>query len=538
MWKKRGGWGRGIGLWLGSILLWGCVLQAREEKRGEGKKRVAIGINLNGISDWSTEFPFLDHFKSSRRWVTQREGSKQWDTGEYDSLQLDERGWVKSLPKGTRVSTIVGHSRYFPSGRYVVLYEGKGRIEYGWGAKKIEDESKPGRDIIWLADNHNNGILLTIVSTDPEKKGDYIRNITIVAEKQEKLKKQGEIFNPLFLEKIKPFAAIRFMDWMKTNNSQEIKWENRPKITDATYSIKGVPLEVMVALGNRLNKDVWFNIPHQADDEYIREFAKLVKKTLNPNLKAYVEYSNEVWNKLFTQSEYARQQAKKRWGDENAYLQWYGMRVAQMCDIWKTVFDKEKNRVICVISTHTAKKGTEKEILDCPLWVKEGNKPCYQHQISAYAIAGYFGGSLGKPENESLLQSWLQESDGGFKKAFAYLLRQQDETMTTFSYHSRVAKSRGLELVAYEGGQHIVGIKGIKDNERLTNFFIQLNRHPQMYNLYRRLLSDWEKAGGGLFLHFNDIRESNKHGSWGSLEYLQQSNSPKYDALIDFIRSH
>lgn len=185
------------------------------------------------------------------------------------------------------------------------------------------------------------------------------------------------------------------MDWMKTNNSQEIKWENRPKITDATYSIKGVPLEVMVALGNRLNKDVWFNIPHQADDEYIREFAKLVKKTLNPNLKAYVEYSNEVWNKLFTQSEYARQQAKKRWGDENAYLQWYGMRVAQMCDIWKTVFDKEKNRVICVISTHTAKKGTEKEILDCPLWVKEGNKPCYQHQISAYAIAGYFGGVWG-----------------------------------------------------------------------------------------------------------------------------------------------
>lgn len=34
----------------------------------------------------------------------------------------------------------------------------------------------------------------------------------------------------------------------------------------------------MVALGNKLNENMWYNTPHIADDEYMGEFAKLVEK--------------------------------------------------------------------------------------------------------------------------------------------------------------------------------------------------------------------------------------------------------------------
>ncbi|MGR4052064.1 hypothetical protein, partial [Kosakonia cowanii] len=32
---------------------------------------LAIGTNLYGIADWSTEVPFLDLFKSARAWIPQ-----------------------------------------------------------------------------------------------------------------------------------------------------------------------------------------------------------------------------------------------------------------------------------------------------------------------------------------------------------------------------------------------------------------------------------------------------------------------------------
>jgi len=36
-------------------------------------------------------------------------------------------------------------------------------------------------------------------------------------------------------------------------------------------------------------------------------------------------------------------------------------------------------------------------------------------------------------------------------------------------------------------------------------------------------------------MHFVDVGQPSKWGSWGALEYLDQDGSPKYNALIDFI---
>ena len=60
--------------------------------------------------------------------------------------------------------------------------------------------------------------------------------------------------------------------------------------------IPGVSLEYQIALVNTLNVNAWFNIPHLADDDYIQNMALLIRDTLNPSLKAYIEYSNEIWN--------------------------------------------------------------------------------------------------------------------------------------------------------------------------------------------------------------------------------------------------
>jgi hypothetical protein len=523
--------------------------------QGSGSQ-LALGTNLNGITDWSTELPFLDLFKTSRIWITQCANGEAgcsggWDTGEFDKLDLDEHGWVKSLPapedapEYTRVRTIMmGGTGKFPAGKYVVLYEGEGAIEYTYDADKDEAASKPGRDVIDVTPK-GEGIHLVITATDPNQTGNYIRNIRVVPIAHE-ADYQSKIFNPLFIQRIQKFSALRFMDWMNTNNSEQREWSNRPQVEDASYAWgKGAPLEIMLELANRLGADPWFTLPHQATDDYIRNFARVVQAKLDSKLKVYVELSNEVWNWQFRQAHYALEQGKARWGQDkgDAFIQWYGMRAAQMSDIWKEVFGRERDRVVAVLSTQTSWPGLEEALLNCPYWVAEGNTPCYQHG-DAYAITGYVSGHLGAPEHEKTVESWLNDADGGVGQALKQLGDEStlggdvQEVVEAFHYQAKIAQAKGLRLLAYEAGQHIVGSQGVENNDKLTNLFIEVNRHPEMHQVYTRLLQGWKDAGGTLFMHFSDIAQPTKWGSWGALESVDQERSPKYDALMDFIQQN
>ena len=515
----------------------------------------SVGTNLNGIADWSTQQPFIDAFKSSRSWITQCQNGEPgcrggWSTDEFGKLNLDPSGWVKSLPapadpaEYTRVSTLLLRDLggKYPGGKYVVIYTGEGTIEYGFDARKDEATSKQGRDIIAVTPS-DGGIHLIITATDPRKTGNYIRNIQVIPEQYEQTYRT-QVFNPVFLERVKKFRTFRFMDWMQTNGSEQGNWDTRAKVTDATYATgKGVPLEVMLDLANHMGIDPWFNMPHKASDLYMTNFAKLVRDRLNANRKVYVEYSNEVWNWQFPQAHFALEEGKSRWSTEgDVFAQWYGCRTAQMSDIWKQVFGQQRSRVVSVMGTQTAWRGLENAALDCPLWVAEGNKPCYQHGIDALAIAGYFGGTLGQGASQATVEAWSNEGEDGFKKAIAQLDQASlipsegyDDSIkgiaNSFRYYQNVVRSRGLQLVAYEGGQHLVNA----NNPKLSEFFMSLNRRPEMTDLYTKLLEAWKQAGGTMFMNFADIGRPGKWGSWGALEYVGQERSPKYDALINFI---
>lgn len=518
---------------------------------------LSMGIGLNGLADWSSQTPFLNIFKQSRDWIPQcGEGSPtgcpSFDTQEKDRLVLDADGYPKSLPaandnsvKYRRVETIIfSDGNPESAGKYIVMYDGEGTLTYG-GAKKDEALSKPGTEVIDIEKGAGN-VFLGISATNPNN---HVRNIRVIRESQFDAYKAGEIFNPIWLEKIKAFKTLRFMDWMETNDSTQKEWSDRPKPGDYSWALDGAPVEIMVALANKLKANPWFNIPHQATDEFITNFAKIVKEKLDPSLTAYVEHSNEVWNWQFGQAQYANQQGRAKWGDHgDAFMQWNGMKAAQICDIWKkNVFgDSQTNRVNCVISTQTGYKGLEEGLLNCPLWVAQGNAPCYQHGIDSYAITGYLDGGLGSPENTSAVKSWFKDTDGGFGKAIEQLKQGKllkeggslQDLKEIYQYHLKVAQQKGLALVAYEGGQSIAGSGGVENDDEMTKFFTELNRRPEMHQIYTQMLNDWKDSGGTLFNHFVDVGMPSKWGFWGALEYVSQNGSPKYNALIDFIKNN
>jgi len=508
-----------------------------------------IGTNLNGVRDWSTQYPFTDFFKSARSWVPGN--PKVWDTGERSKFDLDSQGWIRSLPSpdsGTQftyVTTLVPNAPKFD--RYIVLYDGEGEMRYGGSATRDTAASRPGRDVITAPGNE--AMFLTIDKTDPNRTGNYIRNIRVIPEPYIDIY-QTQPFNPDFLENVRGMESLRFMDWAETNNSQQKVWSDRPQVNDATYAGDGVPLELMVQLANQMQIDPWFTIPHQADDAYIRNFAQYVKENLDPNLKVYVEYSNEVWNWQFQQTRYAQEQGQALFpnqgsSDFDRNRLFFAKRTTDVTRTWDEVFGADKERVIGVLGAQAANPGTASSALN---YIRSQGWTMEQAGIDTISIAPYFGGYLGGASREAEIVSWTKDADGGLGRLFQELatggvlangpqggaLAQSTQWIESFV---KLARDNGLTLTAYEGGQHLAGVGNVANNQAITDLFIAANRDPRMGNLYRQYFETWNRLGGDLFANFSDINTPSKWGSWGARESLYQTTAPKWDALQEIIQS-
>jgi hypothetical protein len=386
----------------------------------------------------------------------------------------------------------------YPSGRYIVRYEGTPPT-YKFDAVKIE--SSPGRDVLEVTPS---GAGIYLETTGP------LTKLSVVQEQYETLHNAGELFHPLFLEKLKALnlRGIRFEGWMMTDNgSTQGSWRKRPKVTDAFWGTKkGVPLEVIIELCNRLGISPWFNMPHGCNLTYVREFCKLVKSHLLPCLDIYVELSNEVWNGSSAyepQRQYMIAQGKKLWPtsdkpDWRLGFEFYASKISQIGTLCKSILG---DRVKVVLSGQAANVGVAQAMLDFPRVFDS---------IDCLAIAPYFGDTF-----------------TGTMDDFFNLQVPQDiqKAMDCVKAHKTLADQYGLGLVAYEGGQ------GYGFNVSDPNFYIQANRDPRMGIALLDYLNQWEALGGGLFCHLGFISADGKYGCWGVLQSPMQTTSPKYEAL-------
>ncbi|MFW2589656.1 calcium-binding protein [Sagittula sp. SSi028] len=525
----------------------------------------ALGLGLNGISDWSTQHPFLNLMKSARGFVGHVDD--QWGAISTEALRaaghLDALDYPLSIPAEayaleTVLLTDQSKDQDWLRGDYVVTFDGSGKIELGGRAKRVRKED--GR-ITFRYEPGEGLVSLRIEEIDAD---DPIRNIAIVKEEFMPLYQAGALFNPLWLDRVQDARSVRFMDWMLTNGSPVMSWEDRPVVDSLNWLDWGVPLEVMIRLANVIGADPWFNMPHGADDDYVRQFAQMVERDLDPRLKVYVEYSNEVWNQIFPQAAYARDQATALWGEsEMGWMQWYGLRSAQVMDIWADVFDAP-DRLVRTVGTHTGWPGIEEQILSAPLAMLNLGRPPVD-SFDAYAITGYFGYEMGTDEMVPRMTGWLDQSealaveageaeglrrvslrefvkearfDGAVAPVAQALaegsLKQLIEEV--FPYQAAAARRYGLDLVMYEGGTHVTAHGAQVQDERLTSFFETFNYTPEMAKLYETLLGGWADAGGTLFNAFVDVAPASQWGSWGGLRHLHDNN-PRWDMLMAYNAS-
>ncbi|TNF22693.1 MAG: calcium-binding protein [Rhodobacteraceae bacterium] len=544
----------------------------RAPSTATGLASPSIAMGLNGIADWSTQQPFIDVMKTARHWVGHLPGQwGGWTEADFarEGL-LDEFGWITRLPETVDrveafVLTDLPPEAVSLKGRYRVTWEGAGDLDIV-GRARVQQRDDHA---LWFLFEPGEGtVAVQINTTDPARSGDYIRNIRIMHEDHVPFHEAGMVFNPDFLASVQDLRVLRYMDWMFTNGSSKIAWGDRARIGDYSYFRRGVPVEHLLALSNIVGADPWVTMPHMADESYLRGYAQAMRKGLDPRLKVYVEYSNEVWNRFFPQATWAVEQAEARWGaaaGDDGWMQFAGMRAAEVADTWAEVYGAETEaRLVNVIGVHTGWPGLEDLQLQAPLWQAEGNAPP-AGRFQAYAVSGYFGHLIGSEEEGHRIREMLDtaaeaarqkgEAEGLRRVALREYVRahQFDGTIAPvierlraeslpeltgelWPHHARVAQSHGMTMVMYEGGTHILGHGPWQDDADMTDYFHKLNYSPEMGAIYADLLEAWQAAGGKLFNAFVDIGKPSKYGSWGNLRHLDDT-TPRWEALMAFNRA-
>jgi hypothetical protein len=501
--------------------------------------RSPIGTNLNGIEYWSSQVPFVDVMKSSGTWIS---GDKsKWDNKQ--PLDLDANGWVRSLTPGQIARTLMLRElgdRY-PAGQYTVRYKGQGTLIFSAAASVVSQ--KPG-EINLQVTPAKGGITMEIMATNS---ADYLRDIRItlpgglcddnpfrhVASAQQCNGRrflsyadhsESIIFSPVFLDRLRAYSVLRFMDWMQTNGSPVQTWSQRKLASNRTWTgSNGAPIEVMIELSNRLDAHPWFTLPHQSDDAYARELAQVVKAKLNPGLRVYVEHSNEVWNGQFAQHNFVIKQAAAQ-SPAIDNMQYHALRSRTAGGIFKEVLGPA--RVVTVLGAQAANLWTASHGLEYLKRRFGGGVG-----IDAVAIAPYIG-VMPKLKEASTYSAMTL--DDLFDRLRTKAL---PEAGGRISDYRKLVNAYGLSLIAYEGGQHMVGILGAENDNELTKLFLAFNRDQRIKQLYLDYLAEWKRAGGELFVHFHDVGQYGKWGSWGALEFISQPReaAPKFDALQTFI---
>lgn len=571
--------GRGLRRGLGTAALIVAGLAAALSA-ASASETPSLGVNLSAVRDYGTEHPFLDRFKNARDFAVNTPGGVFADLEA--KIKFDADGWPSEVPPGKRLITAFGVD---PIGdgitdRYVVLFDGEGQLEY-IGARVLQ--SHKGRQLIEANAAGGAGFAQVFLLISKSKKSNHLRNIRIVRKDQLEAFEAGGVFNDALLAKLKDFSLLRFMDWMGTNTSVVTTPKNRRKVTDASWTTEnawegtrraGVPIEIIVDLANRVGADAWINIPHGANDALVQDYARIIRDRLDPRLKVFVEYSNEVWNFGFGQAQFAFDTAHARWSAAfakrctgnpdrgTAWMQFYGLRAAQVMSIFKSTFGKAaKSRLVRVVGTQTAFIGLEDAILNAPFVQCEG-KPAPKRSFDAYAITGYFEGGLyadgniSEIDNTPAVRQFAKQGERGLKKAFRQLdrgdvLPAQEGFISLedpaadgvfsglrqiFAYHARAAADNGLRLVGYEGGPHL--FSSFDTTRDLTDFFLRLNRDSRMGALVTKMLDMFRAAGGTRMAYFNNIEAYNQFGSWGALESVYQDGSPKFDAITRWSRDN
>lgn len=515
--------------------------------------RMAVGMNLENVVDWSPAWTFTDAFQASRPWIAhaidQETGGLVWDVGDSRPLALDADGNVTSLSTwseggrsfrqaaGTLMFRELGGA--YAAGTYRAEWRGTGTVTFGFDAR-VAAAGRTSEGIHWAdleVTPSDAGIALRIDATDAS---DPVRDIHVWMPDWQGRRFAGERwtpaatfspFHPLFLERLAPFDVIRFMGMQETNTSDVVTWSDRrtaaavrqgsgPQGSPSEPIVNGMSVEYMVRLANDLDADPWFNMPHLADDAFVQQFATYVRDHLEPGRKAYVEWANEVWN-FGAGFEAAPWVADRLTLPENAGLDHWqvaGREAKRDLDIWSRVFAGQESRLVRVAAGWAA--------VD---WVTNRIVESMTGEFDAIAIAPYITPTDAQRDSYAsgtTVEQVLADTRANIATSVGWVAAHE---RLAADWSARLGRPIGL--VAYEGGPHLDG-----RGAAYQPAFHAATNDPRMGDISRDYLRALDAAGLDLYVDFQFTGAAGAT-PWGDFAKLHRMDEPlssahRYRAVV------
>ncbi len=495
----------------------------------------SLGMNLTEIAYFSRELVFVDAVKSARRWVDTNPNGVPFDTGQ--TVATDANGWpILGSGQSAQTLLLIDKPASYPVGTYNVTFDGTGTLAFEFDASNVQ-VTGAGTMTFQVNVASDNGILMRVVTSAAAP--NHVRNIRVWMPGYS-ASSPSAFEQTDFIPKLQPFGVIRFMDWQKINGSNVVEFADTS--TGKTFSQdnnNGVALKYMIELCNELGADAWFCMPHKASDAFVTEFATIVRDgvsdpdpdlnipPLDPGLKIYVEWSNEVWNVSFPQHKWIGDQTGATVFSVPWFQKWASEANKDFA-IWTTVFAGQTDRLIRVAAGQQAnvwitERLTEEIALD-------------GGEIDAVACGAYFD-HRHAPFNASTTPQDI--IDNAINETIPNTFADQYQNHGDLAQQLTNQLGRTIPLLAYEGGQHYT----VAGNTSLPYFQafkdVQTYENPGgngMYEAYTANLQAFNQGGGALYVAYNFVGKPGPFGAWGHLQFQNETGAvaPKYRALLDF----
>jgi hypothetical protein len=477
-----------------------------------------MGINLSSDVSWST----------SKMWVNVAKSARDWG---YVDKPYQPNLELKLSPQGYPLSDagLWFEGYEYDPGVWQFSYQGSGEIDFAFGGKLLSVKREPDGVVRGTFERSNkkspNGLLipvdLKLRNIDPNNPP---FNLKIVAPGYDL--NSSAVYTQEFLDFIKPFKILRYMDLTETNNSQIKTWSDRFK---PNAPGKGVAYEDLIELSNITHKEAWLTLPHLADDDYIRQTARLFAQQYDPSLNLYLENSNELWNNQFSQTRDLREsmmaklikedgltpEAAKLTIDQEALPQKAVVdRLCHISTIFRQEFGTRAGQIKPVLAGQAANSRHLRKGLE-HLVATGQQESC---QLEAIAIAPYLNTPSGTDFNPVSVDEVFTEMNKLY----------EEKVKPAIVEHAQLAQKYNLKLYAYEGGQHLNG-------ENALDIKTAAQNDPRMGKLLKDYFCFWQNSGGGDFVYFSSIDGNSKYGHWGLKTSINQGETVKHQAVIEAI---
>lgn len=517
-----------------------------------------LGTNVTQPNYVVGPLMFNDRMRSARPWAAHRNDCTSFTCG--PDVPLGANGYPLEVPFGagytakTQLAPGDGSGNFV--GKFSLSFKGTGKVRL-WGRSLGEQQiltfEQPcnsgtpecSRSFNVLNDGAeiSNGVRARLFLEILESSAaNPIRDIEVVIPGVTVSQAQKTPFFSGFLQDMRLFSTVRYMDWLATNYSTVREWSERTKQFDPVQSSdKGAAFEWIILLSNQSGTDPWINIPTFASDDYVRKLAELFHDSengLSPSRKVYIEYSNEVWNGGFPlQSKYAADQARNKYGYTDFLSdRFVARRSLEIFKIFNEVYGKaDAHRVVRVLPTQAANPARAVVMLDT--FYDQSINPGRSIKADAVAINPYVGGRTFRwaIEDESIYTLSLNELFDAVE------VELQTLTVEMLDSYKALSTQYGVTVVGYEGGQHLAAhtAKSRDEANGVVDLVYRANESPRMESIYLKLFGLWNDRGFGVFNHYLHVLGKSKFGDWGSKRYQTQplDETPKVRAITRAVQS-